>query len=749
MKRRHFLQFSGSTLATLGLSQLDIAQQGEKYTQALAQNTGRKLALLVGINKYENGINPLNGCVNDVLLQKNLLIHRFGFNPNDIKILIDEQATRQGILTAFEQHLINQAKPGDTVVFHFSGHGSQVADPDKDNPDGLNSTLVPIDSGYNASGGVVQDIMGHTLFLLMYALKTDNVTVVLDSCHSGGAKRGNFVVRSRNGGSTFQALTDEFAYQKQWLKRLNLSNQDFIKLRRQGIAKGVVIASAKRDQYAADAPFNDFHAGAFTYLFTQYLWQQTANQPVNRAVVDVSRNTRNLSGSNNILQDPELEVNNKKNPNPAIYFTPFNTSYAEAVVTQVKGDKVELWLGGIDARSLEAFNKEAAFSTVNSSGQETGLVKLESRQGLVGQGKFIAAARGNSSIQPGTILQERIRGIPKDLTLKIGLDNGFDVNTATQVRQALQAINRITPLALGQQEIQYIFGRMSQSRYQQLQKSKVKDLPVVGSLGLFLPSLDQIVVDSFGSANETVTDAIKRLQSKFKSLLATRIVKQMVGNNSTSLLKVTASIDIAGSQKIVSKALPTRGILKQQDGSETTPNKPIIQDGQIPKLPVGTQIVFNVENQESVPIYISILVIDAVGEMTIIFPNNWTDSEDAALLPAKEKRIIPGNDDGFKLTIRKPLGITEALIISSTFPLRNSLKALKEIATRGKIFRGPIAPNNDEFLDITDKLLTDLDTGTRGGIDVEGIQLAATGVRGVDAKKLAAMAIVFEVVNLR
>ncbi|WP_245912503.1 caspase family protein, partial [Brunnivagina elsteri] len=175
-----------------------ITQQGDKYAQVLAQNKGRKLALLVGINEYGNGVNPLRGCVNDVLLQKELLTHRFGFDPNDIKILTDQQATRQGILTAFEEHLINQAKPGDVVVFHFSGHGSQVIDPDKDNPDGFNSTLVPIDSDYNSSGGVVQDIMGHTLFLLMYALKTDNVTVVLDSCHSGGAKRGNFVVRSRN-----------------------------------------------------------------------------------------------------------------------------------------------------------------------------------------------------------------------------------------------------------------------------------------------------------------------------------------------------------------------------------------------------------------------------------------------------------------------------------------------------------------------------------------------------------------------
>jgi Caspase domain len=270
IKRRHFLQFAGSTLATIGLSQLDIMQQGDKYAKVLAQKTSRKLALLVGINEYQN--DPLRGCVNDVQLQKELLTHRFGFNPNDIRILTDAQATRQNILTTFEEHLINQAKPGDVVVFHFSGHGSRVVDPDKDTPDGLNSTLVPIDSGlpqeYPSKGGVVQDIMGHTLFLLMYALKTDNVTVVLDSCHSGGAKRGNFVVRSRDGGEKLQASPNEFEYQRQWLKRLNLSQQQFINLRRKGVAKGVVIASAKRDEFAVDTSFNDFSAGAFTYLFT-------------------------------------------------------------------------------------------------------------------------------------------------------------------------------------------------------------------------------------------------------------------------------------------------------------------------------------------------------------------------------------------------------------------------------------------------------------------------------------------------
>ena len=103
IKRRHFLQFAGS-VATIGLSQLDIFQASDRYAQVLAQSTPRKLALLVGINDY--GFSPLSGCIKDVRLQQELLIHRFGFNPKDILTLTDNQATRSGILAAFEEHLI-------------------------------------------------------------------------------------------------------------------------------------------------------------------------------------------------------------------------------------------------------------------------------------------------------------------------------------------------------------------------------------------------------------------------------------------------------------------------------------------------------------------------------------------------------------------------------------------------------------------------------------------------------------------
>ena len=86
IKRRQFLQFAGSALATIGLSQLDIMQQCDRYAKVLAQSTPRKIALLVGLNDYPNTSNfpALQGCVTAVELQRELLIYRFGFNPKDM-----------------------------------------------------------------------------------------------------------------------------------------------------------------------------------------------------------------------------------------------------------------------------------------------------------------------------------------------------------------------------------------------------------------------------------------------------------------------------------------------------------------------------------------------------------------------------------------------------------------------------------------------------------------------------------------
>ncbi|MDZ8226922.1 caspase family protein [Nostoc sp. ChiVER01] len=754
IKRRQFLQFASSALATVGISQLDIMRQSQQYAKVLAQNTPRKLALLVGIDEYKNGISTLGGCENDVLLQRELLTHRFGFKNTDILTLTNTQATRQSILEAFEQHLIDQAKPGDVVVFHYSGHGSLVQDKDRDTPDGLNGTLVPVDSSLPPNGGVVQDIMGHTLFLLMYALKTENVTVVLDCCYSGATKRGNLVVRSRgDGGSNFLASPAEYEEQRKLLAKTKLSAQEFINKRKKNVAKGIVITAAKRNQEAKEARISDFSAGAFTYALTQYLWQQIGDESFSKTFVNVRESTQEIiwDQQNGQNQVPEIEQNLPGNSNASIYHSTLKAVPAEAVVTDINGDEVNLWLGGIPSQSLEGFNEKAVFTVVDANGEGRGQVQISSRKGLTAKGKLVSTAR--TQLGKGTLLQERIRTIPKDLTLKIGLDDtSLDSNTIKQAKQALQAINRIEVLSLGQNEVHYIFGRMTQAKCQELRQKRIPNLPIVGSFGVFSPTLDGIIFSSFGNADEPVTSAVERLRPKLKSFLAARIVKDILGNTNTSQISITTSIVVAGSQKLLAETFTTRSF-KQNTGvaDSPKPRQPInFSDSGVAKLSVGISIAFQIQNNESVPLHVSILGIDSTGKMDVLFP--YDRSEGAILVQPRQKLSIPRPPEpGEKPTtfdISEPLGFAEALIIASTEPLRGFLDVIKTLAnTRGiGDQRSPIPDiTGDEFLDLTNSLLDDLDRSTRGTNSNENMQIPPN-THGSDTTKLAVMSIPFEVV---
>jgi hypothetical protein len=161
---------------------------------SVARAEPRRLALLVGINDYQ-AVTDLKGCVNDVEKMRSVLMTRFGFAPADIVLLKDAEASKAAILQTFRRHLIDKALTADTVVvFHYSGHGSRMTDTSGDErEDGMDETLVAQDSRQ----GSVLDITDDELNVLMRDLtgRTRNVTVILDSCHSGSATRGGGVAR--------------------------------------------------------------------------------------------------------------------------------------------------------------------------------------------------------------------------------------------------------------------------------------------------------------------------------------------------------------------------------------------------------------------------------------------------------------------------------------------------------------------------------------------------------------------------
>jgi len=168
---------------------------------ALPSYAVTKKALLIGINNYKHlpyystkkqkEITNLKGAVNDVNIMKERLINQFGFADKDILILTDSQATRHAILKAFSNWLVNGTKEGDTVFFHFSGHGAQIPDENGDENDGLDEVLCTHEMlpkgtlDQMKAGMIIDDELG----VLFRQLKGRSVTAFLDSCHSGTATR--------------------------------------------------------------------------------------------------------------------------------------------------------------------------------------------------------------------------------------------------------------------------------------------------------------------------------------------------------------------------------------------------------------------------------------------------------------------------------------------------------------------------------------------------------------------------------
>ena len=149
-----------------------------------------KWALLIGINEYPKFAprGQLTGCVNDVQAMRQVLTGPFGFPEDHITVLTDGQATQDAIRGAMKA-LVQRVGNGDIVVFHYSGHGSQMTDLEGDEPDGLDETIVPYDSGRAPHPN--RDIKDDEIYLWLKELtgKTSNVTLVFDCCHSGTITR--------------------------------------------------------------------------------------------------------------------------------------------------------------------------------------------------------------------------------------------------------------------------------------------------------------------------------------------------------------------------------------------------------------------------------------------------------------------------------------------------------------------------------------------------------------------------------
>lgn len=155
-----------------------------KYSEC----TGKRKALLIGIN-YTGTSAALRGCHNDVRNMSRFLSERYNYKSEDMVLLMDDpsfgwrqQPTRQNILEAM-RWLVSDARPNDSLFFHYSGHGGQAKDVSGDEDDGHDETIYPLD---HKQAGMITDDEMHAIMVKPLPAGC-RLTAIYDSCHSGTA----------------------------------------------------------------------------------------------------------------------------------------------------------------------------------------------------------------------------------------------------------------------------------------------------------------------------------------------------------------------------------------------------------------------------------------------------------------------------------------------------------------------------------------------------------------------------------
>ncbi|HEX2691838.1 MAG TPA: caspase family protein [Kofleriaceae bacterium] len=143
-----------------------------------------KYALVIGSQTQ-----GLRGAENDARGMRELLRdHAF-----DVDLRLGDTATRDGILEGYDQ-LIAKLLPGDAAVVYYSGHGALVVNQDPTDRLRIMQSILPTD----IDRGNASDFRGISTWELSIKLaqltaRTQNVTVIFDSCHSAQMNRDGAV----------------------------------------------------------------------------------------------------------------------------------------------------------------------------------------------------------------------------------------------------------------------------------------------------------------------------------------------------------------------------------------------------------------------------------------------------------------------------------------------------------------------------------------------------------------------------
>jgi len=287
--------------------------------------------LIVGINYTGTG-SDLRGCINDANNINQMLLSEFAFD--ETKLVLEKEATTQGIMDGL-RWLVAGAVPGDVLVFHYSGHGSQIRSTIE--PDGLDEIICPIDLNWRDK--VITD---NELKQVFNGVPNGvNVTVILDCCHSGsGLDQDNTMEAARvqlhqeeplkdGEGSRFLPMPAEV---EAYIRDEQLELREFVTSRDVN-RSALLIAGCMPHQTSADAFIDGTYQGAASYALRKAL---LAGKDTYRDIVTFMND---FMVANRFTQRPQLDGH------PSLYdqafLEPWGTLFGQPTETPPPGTWVE------------------------------------------------------------------------------------------------------------------------------------------------------------------------------------------------------------------------------------------------------------------------------------------------------------------------------------------------------------------------------------------------------------------------
>lgn len=277
----------------------------------MTNQTPNFYALLIGINFYfphrlpeGNYYKNLGGCVQDINHVETYLKDTFNLTPDQIIKLTATASdnpnqpqeppellpTYENIVAKFKE-LTAKAQPQDRVYIHYSGHGGRAKTifESLKGSMGLDEALVPTDIG-QPNSRYLRDLEFAKLLEEMVA-KELFVTLVLDSCHSGGAtkdietddsnvRRGGFIDMMERPTDSLVAPIQELA--QNWQISTEYSRNITVVNGLLPEPKGYTLIAACQDQeFAYEKVFEGTERnGALTYYLLKALREYGTDIPV-------------------------------------------------------------------------------------------------------------------------------------------------------------------------------------------------------------------------------------------------------------------------------------------------------------------------------------------------------------------------------------------------------------------------------------------------------------------------------------